>query len=128
MAKQRADRLHVDTYLSMEDIINKAKTRNKITVPMFHNHQNGYIEPSKDDIKLAKEYAKVFNRDSINFLEFICGRGKYKEYFFLPSDTFLPLKGFIKAVENTLSFLPQKSISQLSKLELAGLVKIAKNY
>jgi len=99
------DRSGVSPYLSVEDITKTAKRENLTSVLIFHNHPNinpNYYDcrrPSDQDIKSAKEFAKVFNSNGINLLEFVCERGKHYEYFLSPADTFLLLTEFIEAID-----------------------------
>jgi len=99
------DRSCVSSYLSVWEITEIAKRGNFTSVLKFHNHPNpdpNYYSceaPSDKDIKSARELARVLNANGINLLEFICERGKHYKYLLSPSDAFLPLTEFLKAIE-----------------------------
>ena len=98
------DRSGVSPYLSIESMINIANRENHTSVFILHNHPNtnpNYYDcrrPSTKDIESAKEFARVFNRNGINLIEFVCERGMHYEYFLSAADSFLPLSEFLMAI------------------------------
>ena len=74
------------------------------SVLVFHNHPNpdprhfdALVAGGQDNL-FAAHYADVFNGSGLNFLMFVCERGKYREFFRSPADTFLPLPDFVAAI------------------------------
>lgn len=98
------DKGKVTPYLSAETIAQKAKKDNISTVMFFHNHPNSNpsqydcTNPSKQDLISAKYFASTLNSKNINLIEFVCERGMHYEYYLSPSNSFLPLKGFLVSI------------------------------
>ena len=68
---------------------------------IFHNHPNpdprhfDALVAGEQDNLFAAHYAELFNGSGLNFLMFVCERGRYREFFRSPADTFLPLPDFV---------------------------------
>jgi hypothetical protein len=74
------------------------------SVLVFHNHPNAdprhfdaLVAGGQDNL-FAAHYADLFNGSGLNFLMFVCERGRYREFFRSPADTFLPLPDFVAAI------------------------------
>ena len=98
------DRSTVSTFISPDRIAEIANEKDATSVLTFHNHPNpdpNYIsctKPSQQDIQTAAFRESVYNKNNLNFLSFVCERGRHFRYYFSPSDAFLPLPTFIEAL------------------------------
>lgn len=95
----------VSSRLSVEDMARVAGEREAASVLTFHNHPNpdpNYLDctrPSDLDIKTAKIRSSVLNDRGVNFVSFVCERGRPYEYSLSPADSFLPLPQFIEEID-----------------------------
>lgn len=51
------------------------------SILVFHNHPNGVIEASSEDIKSARVFNKELKEYNIKLHAFVCARGEFKQYF-----------------------------------------------
>lgn len=111
------DRSGVSPYLSIENIAKIAKTGNRTSILIFHNHPNtnpNYYDcsnPSNKDLDSANEFAQVLNLNGINLVEFICERGIHYEYFRSPAHSFFQLSEFIMDIDNINGLSKLKNLS-----------------
>lgn len=100
------DRESVGLNISMNHLIETAKTHSYNSMIIFHNHPNqnptryDCTKPSKQDIKTATEWGDTLNKQGINLLEFICERGKHYQYHVQYSDSFMPKSIFATEIRN----------------------------
>lgn len=98
------DRASVSSYLSAERIANIGIRDKNTSILIFHNHPNSNpnqfncSNPSNQDLISARIYAKVFNVNGLNLIEFVCERGKHYEYFRFISDSFYPQSDVIQEI------------------------------
>jgi len=84
------DNKSVSYFCSLDTIITKMKRVEACTILCFHNHPNGVLGASSQDMKSAREIAVKTNAMGINLIEFVCATGRWHQYFKSISPTFLP--------------------------------------
>jgi hypothetical protein len=100
------DNRSVESYLSPEKIASMGYETDASTILIFHNHPNSNpnlysnTKASKQDYVSAKIFAKEINAKGGSLIEFVCERGNHYEYFRSVSDSFLPVAGIVKEIEN----------------------------
>jgi hypothetical protein len=91
--------------LTLAQIVQVATTHNYTSVLRFHNHPNSnpnrydLLMPSQQDIISTKFYAAQLEKFGINFIDFVCERGRFKEFSLTTPNNFMPLGSFRAAVE-----------------------------
>lgn len=71
----------------------------------FHNHPNpdpgnyDCTKPSNQDVEVARARSEVLNARGVNYLAFVCERGRPYEYFLSPADGFMPVLDFARDIE-----------------------------
>ena len=92
------DRNSVAPLLHDDSIAGLALSENARAVLRFHNHPNAVLLPSKQDLSSAGHFAQLLNPKGINFLDFVCGRGYFKEYYRSISDAFFPVGQYAETI------------------------------
>lgn len=88
------DRGSVAPFVSMNQLLLLARKEQANTVLCIHNHPNGVLQSSSQDIASANNLASVLNPAGVSLLEFVCGRGRFVEYYRSVSHHLFPLFGF----------------------------------
>ncbi len=94
--------------LSLGEIIDTCIQHEYKSVLMFHNHPNSdpsyysCTKASDTDLKTAREWGDSFNKNYINFLDFVCERGKHYIFYKSINDKFLSINEYIKNI-NTIN-------------------------
>jgi len=94
------DRASVEPKLSHERIADLALERKATSVLVFHNHPNATLEPSPQDTVSAGVLADRLIRREVNLVEFVCGRGVFREYHRSVADEFMPLGPYVGTVDS----------------------------
>ena len=94
------DRNSVNVHLADDTIIQLAQGTSASTVLWFHNHPNAVLLPSQQDIHSAAHYSQLLNAKGMNLLDFVCGRGYFKEYYRSISDAFFPAQQFVPSIRS----------------------------
>jgi hypothetical protein len=98
------DKTEVGLNLPVSNILKIAKVNAHNSVIRFHNHPNSnpdryiYNKPSSQDLLSAGKLSKTFNDQGINFLDFVCERGKHYEYYLSASNKFMPLEEYLSDI------------------------------
>ena len=86
----------VRNYLGLDSLIKVCKGLEGECVLEFHNHPNSnpqlynnLFESEQDKIS-ANEYGKSLSTNGINFLAFVCERGRFRKYYMSISPMFYP--------------------------------------
>lgn len=80
-------RTSVSINCNIEDLIKICKANNYHTIMCFHNHPNSnpkqytYLLASKQDKSSAKKLSDLALAHGINWLDFVCERGRFLEYY-----------------------------------------------
>jgi hypothetical protein len=91
-------------YLPLDEVLNTARRNGYSSVLMFHNHPNSNpsryncTQASKTDLVTASQWASTLNPGGVSLAEYVCERGRHYRYFLSPSESFLPLAGFVGAI------------------------------
>lgn len=92
------DNQSVSSNISFDVLSTIAKDEGADTILHFHNHPNGVLQASQQDILSADYYGKLFTKEKINYLAFVCGRGNYYQYAWWIIDSFCPLNNYINSI------------------------------
>ena len=101
-----SDKRNVTSTLTISNIIKIARIKKMTSILSFHNHPNPNPSryrinlPSNQDIISATYRASLLNDRGLNLISFVCERGRPYEYFISTSNNFIPLKEFIKDINN----------------------------
>jgi hypothetical protein len=85
---------------------------------IFHNHPSpdprhfDSLVASEADKRFAAQYAELFNGAGLNFVMFVCERGRFLEFFRSCADEFLPLSDFMAAIDG------ENGLGELKNLRL----------
>ena len=99
------DRNSVYCLLSAGELIEMCKNEGGCTILSFHNHPNANLNASEQDFRSANYYGNEFSNNGINYLAFVCGRGRFLRYYMKISPAYYPQNAKIEniAKENGLS-------------------------
>lgn len=95
----------VSIQLDVSEIVRIAAEGGYTSVLRFHNHPNSHpdqsdlLRPSGQDMISTRFYADRLNAFGLNFLDFVCERGRYLEYCLSPAAIFLPEDEFSRIVK-----------------------------
>ena len=88
-------------YLSTDSIVETSAAKGYQSILRFHNHPNPDPKrftctmPSVLDIKTAAEFSGNLNSKGVNFVDFVCERGRHYEYCLSPAESFNPLGNYL---------------------------------
>jgi hypothetical protein len=68
------------------------------TVLMAHNHPNGGLQPSDQDLRSARYWARELLPQGRNLVEFVCARGRFRKYHHVVSEKFRPVDTIVVAL------------------------------
>jgi len=105
------DNQSVYCFLSIDELITMCKKEGGCTILAFHNHPNSNpnlyncLLASKQDLISANYYGNEFSNAGINYLAFVCERGRFLRYYMKISPSYYPQNARIGniAKENGLS-------------------------
>lgn len=95
-ANKGNDNSSVSYNTSETEMIRFCKEHNCQSIMCFHNHPNGgssnysLLSPSKQDMVSAREISDIMIESGINWLDFVCERGKFFLYYKRFSADFYP--------------------------------------
>ena len=103
--------LSVSCNLSIQEITSLCKRENGNTIMAFHNHPNSNpnqytcLLASEQDMISAKYYSDYLSDNGINYVDFVCERGRFIKYYTRIAPTFYPINAKIENIkkENGLS-------------------------
>jgi hypothetical protein len=90
------DNTQVASHLSFAGMVNHARSGNHTTVIVLHNHPNPdpanfyMLLPSEQDKRSAKALEDVLLSASVNLLEFVCERGRFRQFHRAIAPSFIP--------------------------------------
>ena len=96
-ANKGDDNKSVSFNINVEEIISICKANNYQTVMRFHNHPNSNpnnyncLVASEQDKYSANALSRVFIEHGISWLDFVCERGRFLEFYRKFSNDFFPL-------------------------------------
>lgn len=99
-----SDNSSANNYLSLYEMFSICEIRGYSSILLFHNHPNSNpsnyscTKPSEADLKTANHYASELKKRGINFLGFVCERGKHYEYFRSIAECFIPVSTFVQDI------------------------------
>ncbi len=88
----------VNSYLSIEEMLNSAKQFGADTIVVFHNHTNGVLSASDADVKSSINFGKRSVESKINYFDFIIARGKFHQYAWWVTPDLLNIVNYIKQI------------------------------
>lgn len=95
------DNSSASIYLSVNQVLDTAIKNEYSSVLMFHNHPNSNpnryncTQASKTDLDTASHWTSALNSEGISLVKYVCERGRPYRYFLSPSESFMPLIGFM---------------------------------
>lgn len=89
-----ADNASVSPNLSTAQLLEVVHRIEANTVLMLHNHPNGVLHPSAQDLTSARHFTDLLNPVGVSFVDFVCGRGRFVQYHRSVSDQAFPVGGF----------------------------------
>ncbi len=98
-------REQVSIQLEVNKIIQVATNGGYTSVLRFHNHPNSnpdrydLLGPSDQDMISTRYYKDILNGAGLNFLDFVCERGRYREFTLSAAACFIPLKSCAETVQ-----------------------------
>jgi hypothetical protein len=99
------DNSSASIYLPVNHALDTALKNGYSSILMFHNHPNSNpnryscTQASKTDLDTASQWAGALNPRGISLVKYVCERGRHYRYFLSPSESFMPLGGFIAAID-----------------------------
>ncbi|MBU1096304.1 MAG: hypothetical protein KKB34_07450 [Bacteroidetes bacterium] len=82
------------------DYINKiAKDGGADMVMEFHNHPNAVLSASQQDIISANYFGEIFTNNGLNFSAFVSGAGRFHQYGWWFSETFLDINNYYERIK-----------------------------
>ena len=94
------DNQSVTPNITPEHITKLANDNNANIVLQFHNHPNAVLSASSQDLTSAKYFGNIFNDNSINYLSFVCGAGRFHQYGWWITESFFSPDQYITAIKN----------------------------
>lgn len=70
----------VNTVYTNSQILKKVNELEGKLIIEIHNHPNGVLNPSDQDLKSSISYGRLFNENNLHYIAIVCSRGRFLEY------------------------------------------------
>ena len=103
-ANKGLDKSSVSFSCSVEELVSICKTNGCHTLMRFHNHPNSdpnnqtCFLASTQDVISAKSLADYINLHGLNWIDFVCERGRYLKYYESYSKMFVPTMASVDTI------------------------------
>ena len=100
-ANKGFDNQSVGLNIDSEYFTKLAKNYSAEFVLQFHNHPNAVLASSPQDITSANYFGELFTNNSINYLAFVCGTGRYYQYGWWFTESFYKADKYLDNILKT---------------------------
>lgn len=94
-----SDNQSVSPNLSSDYINKLAKNGGADMVLEFHNHPNGVLSASQQDISSANYFGEIFTNNRLNFTAFVSGTGRFRQYGWWFTENFFEINIYIELIK-----------------------------